>query len=76
MGVNLFFVLSVFLITGILLDSKSKPYFYRRFYTHRALRILPADYLLLMVLLALRSSSAAFVGLSSSTWRMHYDRPL
>jgi peptidoglycan/LPS O-acetylase OafA/YrhL len=63
MGVNLFFVLAGFLLTGILLDSESKPYFYRRFYTHRALRILPAYYLLLIVLLVLRSSWAAFVGL-------------
>ena len=61
-GIDLFFILSGFLITGILVETKEKEGYFKSFFMRRTLRIFPIYYILLAVIYFIAPNIAFFEG--------------
>jgi peptidoglycan/LPS O-acetylase OafA/YrhL len=66
-GVDLFFVLSGFLIGGILVDARNSPSYFRTFYTRRFFRIIPIYYLWILAYIVLIGVAGSFVRARSNS---------
>ncbi len=73
-GVDLFFVLSGYLITSILLKDGRSPGFLPRFYARRTLRIWPIYYLVLLGLVAVNPLLPKPASLASLPWALTFTQ--
>jgi peptidoglycan/LPS O-acetylase OafA/YrhL len=70
-----FFVLSGFLITGILVDTRSRPDYFRNYYLRRSLRIFPLYYLVLLTILFLTHISQGGHGAENAALVRQWGSP-
>lgn len=71
-GVDLFFVLSGFLIGRILIYNKRRPNYFKAFYLRRIFRIFPAYYLVISVFILFTAMGVA----SQFPWLMNEPMPM